>query len=204
MLKGFCQEVSGRTGCAERVKSRCWAYRNPGFVPLMTYVVPKTRLDRLVQLRERTEDVALENLSHAQSSLGRASARLAGFRQEAKRDGRVRDRAEMWMLEEGAHVRALQAIRTAERELAQAVRGELQAREGYTTAYRGGSHPQGSGEEALRGCVGESEKREQRDLEELPRSVSTSGEVGCQEIGQVPTFRRGTAHLPGGPKGRCR
>jgi len=133
----------------------------------MSYVVPKTRLDRLVQLRERTEDVALENLAHAQSSLGRAAARLAGFRQDARRDGRSRGAAEMWALEEGAHVRALQAIRTAERELAQAVRSEQQARVGYTTAYRSAEAIRRAQEKKRSEILGDTERREQRALDEL-------------------------------------
>jgi flagellar export protein FliJ len=121
----------------------------------------------LVQLRERTEDVALENLAHAQSSLGRAAARLAGFRQEARRDDRTRAAAELWVLEEGAHVRALQAIRTAERELAQAVRSEQQARVGYTTAYRSAEAIRRAQEKKRTEIVSEAEKREQRALDEL-------------------------------------
>lgn len=133
----------------------------------MPNVVPKTRLDRLVQLRERTEDVALENLAHAQSSLGRAAARLAGLRQEAKRDGRSRGSVEMWAVEEGAHVRALHAIRTAERELAQAVRSEQKARVGYGEAYRGAEVIRRAQEKKRTEILDEAEKREQKALDEL-------------------------------------
>jgi flagellar export protein FliJ len=133
----------------------------------MTYVVPKTRLDRLVQLRERTEDVALENLAHAQSSLGRAAARLAGLRQEAKRDGRSRGAVELWAVEEGAHVRALQAIRTAERELAQALRGEQQARDGYGSAYKSAEVIRRAQEKKRSEILTETEKHERRALDEL-------------------------------------
>jgi flagellar export protein FliJ len=133
----------------------------------MSDVGPKTRLDRLVQLRERTEDVALENLAHAQSSLGRASARLAGIRHEASRDGRARGAAEMWALEEGAHVRALQAMRTAERELAQAVRGEQQARAGYGKAYRNAEVIRRAQEKRRTEILDEAERRERHALDEL-------------------------------------
>jgi len=133
----------------------------------MSYVVPKTRLDKLVQLRERTEDVALENLAHAQGSLGRATARLAGLRQDAKRDDRGRGRVELWAVEEGAHVRALQAIRTAERELALAVRSEQQARVGYGTAYKGAEVIRRAQDKKRTEILTEAEKREQRALDEL-------------------------------------
>lgn len=133
----------------------------------MPNVVPKTRLDKLVQLRERTEDVALENLAHAQSSLGRAAARLAGFRQDAKRDGRSRGPVDLWAVEEGAHVRALQAIRTAERELAQAVRSEQVARVGYGTAYRSAEVIRRAQEKKRTELLDAAEKREQKALDEL-------------------------------------
>ena len=50
----------------------------------MPDVEPKTRLDKLVQVRERGEDSALEGLARAQSGLGRATERLAGLRQVAR------------------------------------------------------------------------------------------------------------------------
>ena len=102
----------------------------------MADVEPKTRLDRLVQVRERGEDAALENLARAQSSLGRATERLAGLRQEARSDGRGRGAAQLWILEEAAHVRALHDVRNAEREVASAMKKEQQARVGYTAAHR--------------------------------------------------------------------
>jgi flagellar biosynthesis chaperone FliJ len=102
----------------------------------MKTVEPKTRLDKLVQVRERGEDAALENLARAQSSLGRATQRLAGMRQEARADPRQRGTAELWVVEEAAHVRALQDVRSAEREMAQALGREQAARAGYGAAHR--------------------------------------------------------------------
>jgi len=102
----------------------------------MPDVEPKTRLDKLVQVRERGEDSALENLARAQSSLGRAAERLAGLRQAARADGRDRGDAGLWAAEENAHVRTLQALRSAERDMAQAMRSEQAARVGYAAAHR--------------------------------------------------------------------
>jgi len=50
---------------------------------------PKTRLDRLVTIRERSEESALENLARARSSLDHAARRLVGLRQGARADGRI-------------------------------------------------------------------------------------------------------------------
>lgn len=130
-------------------------------------VQPKTRLDKLVQVRERGEDTALENLARAQSSLGRATERLAGLRQEARSDGRSRGDAQLWVLEEAAHVRALHDVRTAEREVATALKKEQQARLGYTAAHRDAEVARRVQEKKRAEIRDEHEKREQRSLDEL-------------------------------------
>ncbi len=133
----------------------------------MADVEPKTRLDKLVQVRERGEDSALENLARAQTSLGRATERLAGMRQVARSDGRARGAAELWILEEAAHVRALQDVRGAEKELAQAVKREAVARIGYTAAHRDAEAARRVQEKKRTEIKDEQEKREQRSLDEL-------------------------------------
>jgi flagellar export protein FliJ len=130
-------------------------------------MVPKTRLDRLVQLKERTEDTALENLARAQSSLGRASVRLAGMRQEARSDGRGAGAADLWALEETAHARALHALRTAERELAGAMRKEQMARAGYVLAFKGAEAIRRAQEKKRAEVTEEWDRRERRDADEL-------------------------------------
>lgn len=129
-------------------------------------MVPKTRLDRVVQLRERGEESALENLAHARSSLGRAAERLAGLRQVARSDGRGRGAAELWVVEECAHVRTLQELRSAERDLAQAVKSEQAARAGYTTAYRRAEAVRRAQDKKRAEIAEERERREQRALDE--------------------------------------
>lgn len=133
----------------------------------MADVEPKTRLDKLVQVRERGEDAALEKLARAQSSLGRATERLAGLRQEARTDGRDRGRSELWVVEELAHVRALQDVRTAEREVAAALKKEQQARLGYTAAHRDAEVARRVQEKKRAEIRDDREKKEQRSLDEL-------------------------------------
>lgn len=129
-------------------------------------MVPKTRLDRLVQIRERGEDGALENLAHARSSLGRAAERLAGLRQDARSDGRGRGAAELWVLEECAHVRTLQALRVAERELALAVKREQTARAGFASAHRHAEVVRRAQDKKRTEISEDRERREQRALDE--------------------------------------
>lgn len=133
----------------------------------MPDVQPKTRLDKLVQVRERGEDAALENLARAQSSLGRATERLTGLRQEARSDGRGRGAAELWVVEEAAHVRALQDVRLAEREVASALKKEQQARVGYSTAHREAEVARRVQEKKRAEIRDERERREQKALDEL-------------------------------------
>jgi flagellar export protein FliJ len=128
-------------------------------------MVPKTRLDRVVQVRERTEDSALENLARAQSSLGRAAARLAGLRQEAQSDGRAAMPADLWLLEESAHARALQALRAAEKELAASMRKEQIARAGYVAAFRS-AEAMRRAQEKKRGEISEEWERVDRRVED--------------------------------------
>jgi flagellar FliJ protein len=133
----------------------------------MSIVEPKTRLDKLVQVRERGEDAALENLARAQTSLGRATERLAGKRQEAQSDGRGRGAAELWIVEEAAHVRALQDVRTAEREVSTALKKEQAARVGYTAAHRDAEVARRVQEKKRAEIRDEREKREQKSFDEI-------------------------------------
>jgi flagellar export protein FliJ len=99
-------------------------------------LLPKTRLDRLVQLRERTEDGALSNLARARQALGRAQEQLAGAVAGARADHRDAADSAFWVVEEAAHGRALQAVRTARQDVSRAAAGEAAARHGYAEARR--------------------------------------------------------------------
>jgi len=133
----------------------------------MWIVEPKTRLDRLVQVRERGEDSALENLARAQSSLGRASERLAGLRQAARSDDRAFGSAELWVVVEAAHSRTLTEVRGAERDLAQAAQKERSARDGYSSAHRDAEVARRAQEKKRSEIRSEREQREQKALDEL-------------------------------------
>jgi len=130
-------------------------------------MVPKTRLDRLVQIRARSEESALNNLARARSSLGRASERLAALRAQSRADDREASDVALWELEEKAHARTLQTLRTAEGELATAHRTEQQARTEYESTWRNAEAArkvQGKKREAIRT---ELERGEQRATDEI-------------------------------------
>jgi flagellar export protein FliJ len=97
-------------------------------------VSPPTRLDKLVHLREKQEDDALEHLARARASVQAAQVRLESAVRAARADGRDRGQAALWQLEEAAHRRALQIVRTAQGEVAAAVERQETATSGYREA----------------------------------------------------------------------
>ncbi len=139
---------------------------------------PKTRLDRIVEVRGRTEDAALEALARARTGVGAASERLASLREAARADERVAGLVDMWALEESAHVRTLQAVRAAERDLAQALRKEQAARAGYGAAHRNAEAVRRAQEKKRAEIVGERDKREQKALDDVATLRFNSGGRG--------------------------
>lgn len=133
------------------------------------------RLDKLVKVRERSEESALENLARAQSSLGRALDRLAGLRTSASEDARSAGSAQLWCIEEAAHGRAVQALRAAERDLASARRSERSARLAYESAYRHAEAARRIREKKQAEVVEERERRDQRATDDLTTMRFNSG-----------------------------
>src|SRR6266545_4202729 len=72
---------------------------------------PRTRLDKVVDLRERVEDHALASFARARTSAHGARARLDGAVQASRADARSVGPVELWVVDEHAHRRALQAVR---------------------------------------------------------------------------------------------
>jgi len=70
-------------------------------------------------------------------------------------------------VEEAAHVRALHDVRSAERDVAAALRKEQQARTGYTAAHRDAEVARRVQEKKRTEIRDEREKREQKALDEL-------------------------------------
>lgn len=128
---------------------------------------PKTRLDRLVNFRERSEESALQTLARAQSSRDVAAHNLAGLRSRAREDEREKGAAELWVLEEVAHLRALRQVQRAESDLAAALRKEQTARAGYTAAHRHAEVARKAQDKKRAEITAEREKRERKALDEL-------------------------------------
>jgi flagellar export protein FliJ len=143
-------------------------------------LLPKTRLDRLVQVRERTEDRALSNLAQAREILGRAQQSLFRAAAAAKADHRGKGHAAHWDVEEAAHVRALQSLRNVRGEVSQAAAGEAMARKGYVEARKQAESARRVAERKRAEMVRELAKADARRLDEIGtlafnRGGSTSG-----------------------------
>lgn len=128
---------------------------------------PKTRLDKLVNFRERSETSAMQTLARAQSSRDLAARSLAGLRTRARADEREKGAAELWVLEEVAHLRALRQVARAETDLAAAMRKEQTARAGYTAAHRNAEVARKAQDKKRAEITAEREQKERKALDEL-------------------------------------
>jgi flagellar biosynthesis chaperone FliJ len=128
---------------------------------------PRTRLDKVVQIRERAEDDALAGLARARSDADRARDRLARAVAVAQADGRSTGPVELWHLDELARRRALQAVRAAESDVRKAVEGEVTATAGYTAAHQASEVVRRVQERRQTEIVTERERQERISVDEL-------------------------------------
>ncbi len=128
---------------------------------------PKTRLDRLVNVRERSEESALLDLAHAQSGRDLAVSRLAGLREQARSDERVGGMAQLWVLEEFAHLQALRQVQRAETDLVAALRKEQSARVGYTSAHKNAEVVRRAQDKKRVEITSDQDRRERKALDEM-------------------------------------
>jgi flagellar biosynthesis chaperone FliJ len=128
---------------------------------------PKTRLDKVVQLREQVEDDALASFARARTALDRAREELDGAVRTSRADGRATGPVELWVLDEHAHRRALQAVRTAEAAVRDAMHAELTARDGWLSARQEADAARRARERKVVEILTERERRDRRDLDEI-------------------------------------
>ncbi|OFX24437.1 MAG: hypothetical protein A2V77_19760 [Anaeromyxobacter sp. RBG_16_69_14] len=127
----------------------------------------RTRLDKGAQIRKRAEDDALAGLVRARATVESARDRLAQAVEATRRDARAAGPVELWHLDEMAHRRALQAVRSAESEVNEAARGEASARDGYVAARQEKEMVCRVQERRRSELVVQLEKRERRDADEI-------------------------------------
>lgn len=91
-------------------------------------VTLRTRLDAVVDLRERAKEKAERELADAQRELSQRRSQLDAAREVAREDHRAAGEVSHWLLVEAGHARALHLVRTQEARVLQSVRGEGAAR----------------------------------------------------------------------------
>jgi hypothetical protein len=95
-----------------------------------------TRLDVVVRLRERSEELAQVSLAQATRAFVDAEAWLAQARAKAAADARGPASACEWLIAEEAHHRALCEVRAARADLERARSGREQARAACVEAHQ--------------------------------------------------------------------
>ena len=130
-------------------------------------MAPRTRLDKVVQLRERAEEGALSNLARARAAVQRAQESLTLAVEVSRRDARALGPADLWHLDELQHRRAVQQVRIAEDEVKKAAEHEVHARDGYTAARRGTEIVRRVQEKRRAEILSDLDRRERRDADEL-------------------------------------
>lgn len=130
-------------------------------------MAPPTRVDKVVELRERAEDEALAGLARAQARVTSARERLDEAQAGTRRDGRAVGPVELWQLDELVHRRALQEVRAAEAALCDASRGEATARDGYTAARQEAQVVRRVQERRRAEILADAGRRERREVDEI-------------------------------------
>jgi len=127
----------------------------------------KTRVDKVVWLRERTEDGALATLARARIEVGRAHQRVAVATDAVRLDARAAGPVELWLLDDAGHRRAIQILHAAQASAQQAAQVEATALDGYTSA-RQDTHAVRRVQERRRAdMLVDLGRRERRELDEI-------------------------------------
>jgi flagellar export protein FliJ len=127
----------------------------------------KTRLDSVVDVRERDEDKAMRELGRAQTALKAAQQRSEEARRRAMSDHRARHDVAHWEMMEVAHHRALSDARRAEREVEVLNQSTTKVREQYVVAYQRAEVVRRVADARRTEAQRESDRAETKELDEV-------------------------------------
>lgn len=139
-------------------------------------MTPKTRLDRVVKIRETQEESALADLSRAQQSVNLAREELAKAKARALLDGRRRSQVDFWALEDASRAHAQTAVKAAEARIVQAEKAEHLARDGYNEAHQQAQVVRRAAERKRAEILSAREKAERKELDELATQRFNAGQ----------------------------
>jgi hypothetical protein len=127
----------------------------------------KTRLDVVVQLRERAEERATVTMAAAVRERYAADESLRASKERSRRDERRRGQAAEWQLSEAAHVRSLAEVRSAEETARLKAQLERAARAAHETAHKRAEAVRRAAAAKFADLVHNEESAERRSLDEL-------------------------------------
>lgn len=130
-------------------------------------MAPRTRLDRLVWIRERREETALVELAGAEQRLDSARTELGRRVAAAGTDSRCSGDAALWALDDAAHRRALQAVKLAEGQVQSAATAREVARQGWSAAHQGTEVATRIAERKRAEVRADAERRDRRNADEV-------------------------------------
>jgi flagellar export protein FliJ len=96
----------------------------------------KTRLDAVVQVKERVEEKAGQALAKAESAVTTAKERVEAARRTAAQDFRARSDISQWEVTELAHHRAVADAKKAQKDLEVLQKSALTVRATYISAHQ--------------------------------------------------------------------
>ena len=96
----------------------------------------RTRLDSVVQVKERVEEKAGQALARAESAVSAAKTKVEEARRTAAQDFRARSDISQWELTELAHHRAISDAKKAQNDLETLQKSALTVRAAYVSAHQ--------------------------------------------------------------------
>jgi flagellar export protein FliJ len=127
----------------------------------------RTRLDRLVQLRDRQETEALAGMARARAGLAAARDQLATAVHAARVDSRAAGHAALWELDDAARRRALQTVRAARGNVERAAAHHDAAHGSYLSARQDAEVMRRAAERKRQVLQHEAARRERRAQDEI-------------------------------------
>ncbi len=127
----------------------------------------RTRLDAVVQVRERAEEKALTTLGQAETKATLAADKAAQLRQASLTDHRAKNDVASWELVEVAHHRSLIDARRAQKDAEQAKLELVKVRSSYTVAHQQAEVVRRVAEARKTEQLADANRAEGKDLDEV-------------------------------------
>jgi len=136
---------------------------------------PRTRLDPVIKLEEKTEQRRLLEMAEAGRMVSSAREALSDAQEAARTDHRRTSTALDWQMAELAHTRALHQVRSAEHAVKSATEAAGTSRARYAEAHSRAEALRRVAEARVGEILAERQKADSREMDELGLLRFTSG-----------------------------